>query len=245
MNVTLVVVQGKPEGKEIQLKGPKFLVGRGAECHLRPNSELVSRHHSLFTQSGDALRVRDLGSTNGTLVNGQRIQDEVVLKHGDLVQVGPLGFKVILEGAPVAVAPPPVVPAAGTPRPVAAPAAAGQVARLGAKDASESSIEEWLLDDEKRPPADGGSEVYAGDTRTIDMNTTVERAEDQTTKTEVPIPPGAVPETSDEKVVQTEGGSRLKLSAPKQKIEKTREDTSRAAADILRRMMNRRPGPSK
>ena len=70
MNVKLVVVQGKPEGKEIPLRTPKFLIGRGTECHLRPNSELISRHHCLLIIGESGVTLRDLGSTNGTLVNG-------------------------------------------------------------------------------------------------------------------------------------------------------------------------------
>ena len=51
MKVQLVVVQGKPEGKTIPLAGPVFKIGRGETCHLRPNSEQVSREHAEFTMS--------------------------------------------------------------------------------------------------------------------------------------------------------------------------------------------------
>ena len=53
MKVQLVVVRGKPEGKVIPLVGPNFKIGRGETCHLRPNSEQVSREHAEFTISGD------------------------------------------------------------------------------------------------------------------------------------------------------------------------------------------------
>ena len=49
MKVQLVVVRGKPEGKVIPLVGPNFKIGRGETCHLRPNSEQVSREHAEFT----------------------------------------------------------------------------------------------------------------------------------------------------------------------------------------------------
>src|SRR5262245_47719863 len=100
MNPKLVVVQGKPEGKEIPIGTAKFLVGRGPECHLRPNSELVSRHHCLLVVDGNGVTLRDLGSTNGTLVNGQRISGEVTVCHEDLIQVGPLGFRMVIENVP-------------------------------------------------------------------------------------------------------------------------------------------------
>ena len=101
MKVQLVVVRGKPEGKVIPLVGPNFKIGRGETCHLRPNSEQVSREHAEFTISGEAVVVRDLGSRNGTLVNGKALTAEACrLKDRDLVQVGPLTFAVaILDAA--------------------------------------------------------------------------------------------------------------------------------------------------
>src|SRR5437667_12871352 len=75
MKVQLIVVQGKPEGKVIPLVGPMFKIGRGETCHLRPNSEQVSREHAAFSIAGDDVSVRDLGSRNGTLVNGKAITE--------------------------------------------------------------------------------------------------------------------------------------------------------------------------
>ena len=100
MKVQLVVVRGKPEGKVIPLVGPNFKIGRGETCHLRPNSEQVSREHAEFTISGEAVVVRDLGSRNGTLVNGKALTAEACrLKDRDLVQVGPLTFAVAILDA--------------------------------------------------------------------------------------------------------------------------------------------------
>src|ERR1700684_515019 len=100
MKVQLVVVRGKPEGKVIPLVGPKFKIGRGETCHLRPNSEQVSREHAEFSLTADTVSVRDLGSRNGTLVNGKAITDATSLKDRDLVQVGPLTFAVSILDAP-------------------------------------------------------------------------------------------------------------------------------------------------
>ena len=55
MKVQLVVVRGKPEGKVIPLAGPNFKIGRGETCHLRPNSEQVSREHAEFTLESNAV----------------------------------------------------------------------------------------------------------------------------------------------------------------------------------------------
>src|SRR5947209_5416624 len=100
MKVQLIVVQGKPEGKAIPLSSPTFRIGRGEDCHLRPNSELVSREHAEFTVTADQVTVRDLGSRNGTLVNNIKLTEPMVLKDRDLVQVGPLTFAVSIQGAP-------------------------------------------------------------------------------------------------------------------------------------------------
>ena len=58
LQAELKVLGGKQAGKSIAL-GKKFLVGRESDCHLRPNSDMVSRHHCVFTLDDYTLRVRD------------------------------------------------------------------------------------------------------------------------------------------------------------------------------------------
>lgn len=105
LSAELKVIGGRQNGKLITLP-KRFLIGRESDCHLRPNSDLVSRHHCAFTLDEYTLRLRDLGSTNGTLVNDERITGEVVLKAGDNVKVGKLEFEVqireVEEAAPTA-----------------------------------------------------------------------------------------------------------------------------------------------
>ena len=96
LQASLKVIGGKNDGKVIQFKTKKFLVGREQDCHLRPNSDLVSRHHCVFTLDDYALRLRDLGSTNGTLVNGRRIRGETLLMAGDVVRIGKLDLEVVI-----------------------------------------------------------------------------------------------------------------------------------------------------
>jgi pSer/pThr/pTyr-binding forkhead associated (FHA) protein len=104
LQAELKVMEGKHQGKSVPLNVKQFLVGREADCHLRPNSDLVSRHHCVFLVDDYTVRLRDLGSTNGTYVNGERIQGQVVLKPGDSVQIGKLSFQlVIYQPAPVSV----------------------------------------------------------------------------------------------------------------------------------------------
>jgi len=160
MKVQLIVVRGKPEGKVIPLAGTNFKIGRGETCHLRPNSEQVSREHAEFTIESNSVIVRDLGSRNGTLVNGKALTTEPQkLKDRDLVQVGPLTFAVSIQDAPAPVAKA-AAPAAG-PTPVQAKI------KPSPDDISTDDIDSWLLGDNANQAADQPTAVYGGDTITI------------------------------------------------------------------------------
>jgi pSer/pThr/pTyr-binding forkhead associated (FHA) protein len=154
MKVQLVVVRGKPEGKVIPLVGPCFKIGRGETCHLRPNSEQVSREHAEFAIIGEAINVRDLGSRNGTLVNGKALTTEPCqLKDRDLVQVGPLTFAVSILDATVSTGKNPT------------PSAPGSKPSLD--DVSTDDIDSWLVGPNTPSSPDIPTTVYGGDTITI------------------------------------------------------------------------------
>ncbi|MDA1015292.1 MAG: FHA domain-containing protein [Planctomycetota bacterium] len=97
LRAELKVVGGKHDGKVIPLTTKKFLIGREEDCHLRPNSDMVSRHHCVFTLDDFSLRLRDLGSTNGTQINGERLRGQTVLNAGDTISIGNLGFEVRID----------------------------------------------------------------------------------------------------------------------------------------------------
>jgi pSer/pThr/pTyr-binding forkhead associated (FHA) protein len=100
MKAKLFVVHGRPQGKTFLFPPGDFLFGRGSECHIQPNSDWVSRQHCLLRVGTEEVTVRDLGSHNGTLVNGHRLIGELRLRHGDQLQVGPLVFELHLEEEP-------------------------------------------------------------------------------------------------------------------------------------------------
>jgi pSer/pThr/pTyr-binding forkhead associated (FHA) protein len=101
MKLSLVVVNpGKASGQTIVIKTPQFVIGRDPECNLRPASAMISKKHcALIVKAGQVI-LHDYGSTNGTFLNDQPVKGEVTLAHDDLVKVGPLTFKVVIEASP-------------------------------------------------------------------------------------------------------------------------------------------------
>jgi pSer/pThr/pTyr-binding forkhead associated (FHA) protein len=261
MKVQLVVVRGKPEGKVIPLASPTFKIGRGETCHLRPNSEQVSREHAEFTLSADSIHVRDLGSRNGTLVNGKALTAEPCkLKDRDLVQVGPLTFAVsILDSSTTA-------------KPLDAPAAS---TKASPDDISVDEIDSWLGGTGSTVSADAPTAVYGGDTITIsafkDAGATAKPATPPSASDDEyeRQPDDAMEEEPFDEEIEddegsAEGGSEVVEEVPDEFLDESNpfyaakkaqqlaakqgtaaaksafKDTSDAAGDILRRLMERR-----
>ena len=96
MSVQLVVASGNRAGQVIPIVIDKFIIGRAADCHLRPSSELISRYHCALLV-GDGVVARDLGSRNGVRLNGERIHAEQKVNNGDKLTIGPLEFFVKID----------------------------------------------------------------------------------------------------------------------------------------------------
>jgi len=89
MEARLRVLSGPHSGETIEVRRGKLLIGREEDCHLRPESEFVSRHHCVLLLDDYTLRIRDLGSKNGTFVNGRRVgTGETILLHDDMISIG-------------------------------------------------------------------------------------------------------------------------------------------------------------
>lgn len=83
-------------GQVYALNADVMQVGRGKESHIWLESDRVSRVHAEFRQMVDTLRVADLGSTNGTFVNEERLEERRSrsLQHGDRIRFGNLALTV-------------------------------------------------------------------------------------------------------------------------------------------------------
>lgn len=91
MQATLIVVEGAKRTR-IPLKLPTT-IGRGKTSKLRVRDSAVSRKHCEVIQGDGCLLIQDLGSSNGTTVNGRKIDGPTILRHEDLVSVGPVTFR--------------------------------------------------------------------------------------------------------------------------------------------------------
>jgi pSer/pThr/pTyr-binding forkhead associated (FHA) protein len=85
--LSLEIVEGIGAGRMVALGGA-VVVGRGRDADLVLVDELVSRHHARVSPHGPAAVVEDLGSRNGTFVNGEAIHGPTRLEPGDQLQLG-------------------------------------------------------------------------------------------------------------------------------------------------------------
>ena len=73
-----------------ELDGDEFVLGRLPECDIQLQSNMVSRKHARVVRREDRFVLEDLGSGNGSFVNGKRISEPVALQHDDRVKLGPV-----------------------------------------------------------------------------------------------------------------------------------------------------------
>ena len=98
MPATLTMLTGKHAGRTGPLSPTHQVVfGRNDDCNVRLRTDQVSRHHCVIEYSKPDWIVRDLGSSNGTFVNGVRVMGPATLANGNRLSVGPIQFQFAVE----------------------------------------------------------------------------------------------------------------------------------------------------
>lgn len=162
MQAFLIRVTEDGKAQPVPLTHDRTLVGRLDDCQIRVRSGKISRHHCEITKAGSTLTLKDLGSSNGTYLNQEQVE-ESKLSAGDLISLGSLVFLVQIDGQPEdiepellyedgipeKVEPEPQYAAAHTPKPVhqQAPTASGDDSSM-----MDFNFEFDLDDDEEQQP---------------------------------------------------------------------------------------------
>jgi predicted component of type VI protein secretion system len=160
MDVRFVVIAPASVKRSVTVRLP-ILVGRSDEARFRLRQDSVSRRHCEFFIEDDAVHVRDLGSTNGTFLDGAEIAADTatVVPPGAVVQVGGMAFRVDYESAARGSTDDDTVPLAAVEEAEAAEAEAAEEAE--AEEAEESGeaagagTDFAAIDPAEQPSADG------------------------------------------------------------------------------------------
>jgi predicted component of type VI protein secretion system len=83
----LMVREGISPRRQWALQGAVVVIGRGDDCHVLVDDRQASRHHARITQTEDGYVLEDLGSKNGTFLNGQPLTAPMVLRDGDEIGI--------------------------------------------------------------------------------------------------------------------------------------------------------------
>jgi pSer/pThr/pTyr-binding forkhead associated (FHA) protein len=93
---SLVIIKGYAEGMEYPLELEHTVLGRDKTAGIAVKDELVSRQHAAIVYRDGEFRLEDLGSTNGTIMNGALIET-ATLRHKDKFRIGDTTLQFILE----------------------------------------------------------------------------------------------------------------------------------------------------
>ena len=93
----LIASEGQLEGQRWTIDKEEFVVGRGSDCNIILPERQVSRHHVRITHEDNSYILHDLGSKNGTHLNGQPFTGSIKLNDGDQIQMA-LSVKLVFVG---------------------------------------------------------------------------------------------------------------------------------------------------
>jgi len=99
MDINLVLFRKNGSQKVIPMPSSVTVIGRQHNCDLRIPLISVSKRHCQLIHSNGILKVRDLGSRNGTFLNGKTVK-EAELTAGNSIEIGPLKFILQIDGKP-------------------------------------------------------------------------------------------------------------------------------------------------
>jgi len=103
MDIKLILLKKDGSYRSFGVPSEVTVIGRKKSCDLQLPLGSISRRHCQLNHSEGILTVRDLGSRNKTLLNGQPI-DEALLKAGDILQIGPVSLLCQVDGQPEEIA---------------------------------------------------------------------------------------------------------------------------------------------
>ena len=88
-----MISQGNQAGLSAELSAGVVMIGRGADCQLILDDDYVSTRHARVVSTPNGIYVEDLGSTNGTYVNGHRVTGQERLHLDDRIRIGDTEFR--------------------------------------------------------------------------------------------------------------------------------------------------------
>ncbi len=223
MQVVLRVLGGKNDGREIAITTPEFIIGRGDNAQLRPTSDLISRNHCAIRLIDRKVVIEDLGSRNGTFVNGEALTGSYEAKAGDNLRVGRLQFEILIDH---------VKPGNKKPKVADVAEAATRAVQTEKVESIEDSITEWLVgpddDVEDRIRNTETVQFNLDDTKTLESDPSDTSASSDSSKSD------SSDDLGDKKKKKKEFG---KLP-PMPKF--SHDNSTAAAGDVLRKFFNRR-----
>jgi anti-anti-sigma factor len=127
LTVRLQVACSSGDARTVTVSSATWLIGRDRPCQLRLKSAQVSKQHAAIEIRVGRVYLRDLGSTNGTTINGKTLRDaETQIRHEDEIRIGPAHLRVIIEKSSTTVAAPHEEPESLLLAPSLAPSPAGE-----------------------------------------------------------------------------------------------------------------------